>query len=131
MGILFLQDKKVQLYILDSTLREAERTDFLTLKSEIENKVYNIESLNEFIGFMSVFKSDYIIFKVKDLNKKRNKGARCDQMSKKHIIPFLNKIIENSDINKYTNDNIVQTGSKKKIGSLQLCCELELIFETF
>ena len=39
-----------------------------------------------------------MIFKVKQLNKKRNKGARCDQSGKADTIKLLNLII---DENKY------------------------------
>jgi hypothetical protein len=58
--------------------------------------------LNQFTGFMINFKKDYIIFKVKDLTKKRHKGARCDQSGKKEAIKMLNSIIGEE---KYSNDS--------------------------
>jgi hypothetical protein len=42
---------------------------------------------------MANFKQDYIIFKVKDLTKKRHKGARCDQSGRSDAIKMLNAII--------------------------------------
>ena len=39
------------------------------------------------------FKKDYIIFKLKDLNKPRQKGARCDQSDKNKSIKTINEII--------------------------------------
>jgi len=51
------------------------------------------EKLNNIIGFMSNFKKDYIIFKVKDMTKKRHKGARCDQSGKAEAIRVMNSIL--------------------------------------
>ena len=49
---------------------------------------------------MTNFKKDYIIFKIKDLNKPRQKGARCDQSGKKEAIKMLNTIIDEEKYNK-------------------------------
>ena len=43
---------------------------------------------------MTNFKNNYMVFKVRQLDKKRNKGARCDQTSSKIItLGILNQII--------------------------------------
>ena len=43
-----------------------------------------------------------IIFKTKEVDLKRNSGARCDQAGKKTIVKILNKITVSSD---YTAEN--------------------------
>ena len=53
---------------------------------------------------MENFKGDYMVFKVKDMTKKRHKGARCDQAGKDAAIKTMNGILgetrylSNSDI---------------------------------
>ena len=42
---------------------------------------------------MTNFKKEYIIFKVKDMTKKRHKGARCDQSGKAEAIRVMNSIL--------------------------------------
>ena len=39
------------------------------------------------------FKKSYIVFKIRDMTKPRNKGARCDQGSKTGAIKNLNTIV--------------------------------------
>ena len=46
-----------------------------------------------FVGFVSFFKKEYLIFKVKNMSKKRDKGARCDQSGKTETITIINNII--------------------------------------
>jgi len=137
----FIFDKK--------QIRNIENTEWLEIQCEFQKKfdysdrrmnplededhfkecrAGNIDDFNDIVGFMAEFKKEYIIFKVKDLNKKRNKGARCDQISKKHILPVINKIIKDKE---YTNENIIQPGSTKKVSTQQLCCELELILRHY
>ena len=137
----FIFDKK--------QIRNIENTEWLEIQCEFQKKfdysdrrmnplededhfkdcrAGNIDDFNDIVGFMTEFKKEYIIFKVKDLNKKRNKGARCDQISKKHILPVINKIIKDKE---YTNENIIQPGSTKKVSTQQLCCELELILRHY
>ena len=62
------------------------------------------------------------IFKVKFLNKKRHKGARCDQSSKKEAIEVLNKILENET---FTSAN---TSSMNQI---QICIYQEMYLRYF
>ena len=37
-------------------------------------------------------KNNYLVFKIKDMTSKRNKGARCDQATKAKTLILLNKI---------------------------------------
>ena len=69
--------------------------------------------LNELVGFMVNFKNDYMVFKVKNMTKKRHKGARCDQAGKGEAVRTLNAIIGE---NKYSSEDDI---SQKQICVLQ------------
>ena len=77
-------------------------------------------------------KSEKITFKIKEMRKKRNKGARCDQMAKKNIKPILNKIKGGKLYPELILDQEVPgEKKKKKISASQFCCELELILRYY
>lgn len=110
-GMLVNNNGKHQLLVKSSTdntwsIATSEDTNDLTPElTRIINKFFPIkDKLNQLSGFMINFKKDYIIFKVKDLTKKRHKGARCDQSGKKEAIKMLNSIIGEE---KYSNDSDV------------------------
>ena len=48
------------------------------------------DKLAPYVGFMAPFKSERMVFKVKDTSKLRNRGARCDQASKKGAMALVN-----------------------------------------
>ena len=73
------------------------------------------------MGFIADFKKDYMIFKVKQLQK-RNKGARCDQSGKIETIKLLNLIVGTQ---KYTAENT------KHINQKQLCVLQEYILRIY
>ena len=92
-----------------------------------------LDKINDFVGFMILFdKSEKIMFKIKEMKKKRNKGARCDQMPKKSVIPILNKIKGGKLYPELILDQEVPgEKKKKKISGGQFCCELELILRYY
>jgi hypothetical protein len=63
-----------------------------------------------------------IIFKTKEVDLKRNSGARCDQAGKKTIIKILNKITMSND---YTSENT------KELKTPQLCSEQEFLLRYY
>jgi hypothetical protein len=65
--------------------REAEAEDLNDFEAKLNiNKKNILDNLNTLIGFMLNFKNeDYIVFKTKNINNARDKGARCDQNSNK------------------------------------------------
>jgi hypothetical protein len=81
----------------------AENEDYIDLTPQIEfiQKRFLPAKLkmNKLIGFISHFKKNYMVFKIKDLSHKRDKGARCDQAGKNDAVKMLNAIIGE---NKYT-----------------------------
>jgi hypothetical protein len=72
---------------------EDER-DFSVILSTAQTQY--IRSMNMIIGFITYFKREYLIFKVKMMQKKRDKGARCDQAGKADTIAMINNILANN-----------------------------------
>ena len=62
------------------------------------------QTLASIVGFIINFKSDYMVFKTKDMavKAKRNKGARCDQAGKTDVVKTLNLIVGEK---KFTKEN--------------------------
>jgi superfamily II DNA or RNA helicase len=103
-----------------------EAKEYLTLKPEEYNRI---------IGFIGYEKSNrYLVFKTKDMNSKRDTGARCDEAGKIKTIAKLNEILGE---NKYTNES---TKAKKDedgniiseaVGQVELCVLQEFILRFF
>ena len=112
---------------------------------EILTKLYNIKyNLNKTIGFSSLFKNkNYVIFKVKYTDKKRDTGFRCDQKGRADRIKVLNESILNKQ--EYIEYKPVdETGKFKKgkpiekndvmesiIDSEELCVDQEFLLRYF
>ena len=62
------------------------------------------------------FKKDYMVFKIRDISKTRNTGARCDQASKASSVKMLNYLGEDQ----YT--------TKSSQSRQELCIIQEFIF---
>jgi hypothetical protein len=97
--LLFDETKKEIVTIkFDKTRKEwilAEPEDVYNLSKAVKEK-YNLTAtdFNNLIGFIDYEKkNNFFIFKVKIMDKPRNKGARCDQAGKKDNISMLNTII--------------------------------------
>ena len=121
---LLITDKDKQKLIIknDRFFTLAESEDYVDLQQPIKSLIIKIEDYNNIVGFIGDFKNDYNIFKVKFINKKRHKGARCDQSSKKEAIEVLNKILENET---FTSAN---TSSMNQI---QICIYQEMYLRYF
>lgn len=122
-GIILQNQGNQQLLILKNNnwfLSEPE--DYIDLKEEISKKIIPIKNYNVVVGFITNFKKEYMVYKVKQLDKKRNKGARCDQSGKGDIIKLLNMIEGES---KYNNENT------KKYNSKYLCILQELLLRYY
>lgn len=106
----------------DSVWGEAESEDIADLTSKIRSLMIPIGKFNRIVGFMADFKNELIVFKVKQMDKKRHKGARCDQAGKKEAIATLNAIL--GDV-VYTVDN------SKDIGQKGICVIQEMILRLY
>lgn len=125
-GILLQNIGKHQLIVSDNTTKEwtiAKPQDIEDLSGEITKIIKGVmpifEKLGNYIGFMSNFKKDYIIFKIRDMSEKRNTGARCDQTSKIKSVQMLNILGENQ----YT--------TKSEFPKQALCVIQEFFFRKF
>ena len=120
-GILLQNTGKQQLIVAKgedrTTWGAAEGEDYQDLApkiAEIAERLLPAKAkLNELVGFMVNFKNDYMVFKVKNMTKKRHKGARCDQAGKGEAVRTLNAIIGE---NKYSSEDDI---SQKQICVLQ------------
>jgi len=65
--------------------------DYELILGNLKNR--HIQNMNTIIGFISFFKNEYLIFKVKTMTKKRDKGARCDQSGKTEAITTINTLL--------------------------------------
>ena len=80
----------------------AEKEDEEDLKvalGKIANAILPMQDkCGTYVGFMSLIKNQYYIFKVKHTMKLRHKGARCDQSGKKDATNILQNILAQDGI---------------------------------
>jgi hypothetical protein len=108
-GILVPKDNKQTMLILKGNKWfPAESEDYQDLKQEITSSIPKISSLNKLVGFIGTFKNEYMIFKVKFMDKKRHKGARCDQAGKAESIKIMNDILDTETFTKVNTVNLPQ-----------------------
>ena len=96
---------------------EGEPQDYKDMKDEIMTYIVPVGELSLTVGFVTGFKGQYMIFKVKDMTLSRHKGARCDQAGKTETLKQLNRVVGEE---RYTRDNT------KKMIQLELCVVLEM-----
>ena len=117
---------------------EAGPEDQREIASSKETKEYLMmkpEDYNKIIGFMGYEKSNrYLVFKTKDMNSKRDTGARCDESGKIKTLSKLNEIIGE---NKYTNENTKLQKDEdgniilEAVGQVELCVLQEFVLRFF
>jgi hypothetical protein len=100
----------------------AESEDERDLAIKIKGLFIPENKYNNIVGYISDFKNLEMVFKVKQLDKKRNKGARCDQSGKKTAIELLNEIIGEEKYDKENTKNMAQK---------ELCVIQELILRMY
>ena len=106
--------------------------DFATKIEEMKNKFLPSKTkMNNLVGFMGEFKKDgYMVYKLKDLSNKKNKGARCDQ-SGKTALPNLHKIIDSLENEDDKEDYISFMDKVEKLNHKQICIIQEMILRLF
>ena len=127
-GILLQESGKQKLIVANKASPRvwsiAQPLDYEDLRDNIAKIVTSIipmrEKLNTIIGFMVLFKKSYMVFKMRDVSKSRNTGARCDQGSKIGAIQKLNAIAD---------DEIYSR--KAKESQLEICVVTELMMRIF
>jgi len=141
-GILFYKEDKEdkegkpQLIVLryGSTAPEwklASSEDVNDFGTVLENtKKAILGAVTPVVGFITMFKKEYMIFKVKMMTEKRDKGARCDQSGKGDTIEMLNRILllSNQSQNPQFRFDAENTKNKKQ---KELCVFQELLLRAF
>ena len=123
---IMLQNKGLQRLVIFKNKKwiPGENEDYEDLKKNINKIVPTLSKLNNLIGFIANFKKeDYLVFKIKNIKKKRHKGARCDQSSKKELLHQMNELVDEK--NKYTDK------STKDLGKKELCIIQEFTMRYF
>ena len=136
MGMMLFHEKKdiFQLIVLRydtpewSVAEPEDIRDFTLLLGKLQTT--QIQKMNMIVGFISYFKREYLIFKVKMMKKKRDKGARCDQSGKTDTITMINSILmlcaeTQGDDYKLTIENTKHRTQK------ELCVFQEFVLRTF
>ena len=121
---IFIQDKgNTELYVRGNTnWIEAEKTDYVEMKDVLQTKISStIPNLNTILGFMIEFKKSYFVFKTKNLELKRHRGARCDQASKKDTVKTIQGIIQD----KIEKDSILA------MNNIELCIFMEFVLRYY
>jgi hypothetical protein len=123
-GLILTDGKEILYFILNK--KEwilADEVDKIEMNKKLEKTTIQDSMLAEYIGYLYYDKTNqYIIFKVKNTFKKRNKGARCDEANKKNTIKLLNSILEEE---KYTKENT------KIFNNMDLCIYQELTLRVY
>ena len=122
--------KKQMVYFVNNVKQVIEKADEIQseeVNNFMKNKRYDFAP---YYGFMSLFKDEqYVIFKVKTRDNKREKGFRCDQYGRSDRIKVLNKILGRKQ---YTQENINEKTNTDNISnSLQLCSDQELLLRYY
>ena len=126
--ICLLTKGKEVIYISLETLNDVNRTEIESVRELLVNKNERLKRLTEddlhmIIGYMSYFKTDTMAFKIKNVSKKRNPGARCDQAKYDVIKSYVNDLVVDEDYNV-----IEQVG---KMGGHQTCVLFELLLRIY
>ena len=105
---------------------DAQSEDILDLTAEINAK-YKIQpsEFNKIVGFIGYEnKNKYLVFKVKNTEKGRNTGARCDESRKSNKLEILNELAgpDKDGKEKYTKD------TTRGIVQAELCSMQEFLF---
>ena len=100
----------------------AESEDIKDLELDMDKLKIKIDEFNNIVGYIGSFKGEFKIFKVKQFDKKRNKGARCDQTGKSDAINLLNIII---------GENIYTAENTKRFNQNLICIMQEIYLRMY
>jgi len=122
-GIILPKDNKQHLLVKGSDeWKSGQQEDYTDLVPELKKLVIPLTNYNTLVGFITMFKKDYNIFKVKNLDDKRSKGARCDQAGKSETIKLLNEIMD---------DTVYSSENTKGRNKIEFCVLQEMYLRYF
>jgi len=115
--------------------RSEDQREIAAAPETKEFLAFNQDDYNTIVGFIGYEKGNKdLAFKTKNMNSKRDTGARCDQAAKNKNLTRLNEIIgeekytiENTKAIKDEDGNII----KESIGNVELCVLEEFILRFF
>ena len=116
--LIYEKDSAILYVVQDGRYQKGEAEDLRDFSNAIDKVKLSLDSLNDIVGFITTFKNEYKVFKTKQMERKRHKGARCDQAGKAETLRLLNII---SDSERYTIE------STKEVGHKELCVVMELL----
>jgi hypothetical protein len=124
--ILFSDDKTQVMILKNKKWIKGEAEDEIDIASEfLKIPEYKTE-VNNLIGFIGEdTRNKYLIFKVKDMEAKRNTGARCDEAGKEKKIKILKDLLGEEMFDKYTQ------GTSKGMLQPELCSLQEMLFRYY
>ena len=137
--ITYKLNKRIIMILNDKNIwSEASPEDQREIASSKETKEYlnfKLQEYNIIVGFIGYEKGNKdLAFKTKNMNSKRDTGARCDQATKNKNLSKLNEIIgeekynnENTKAVKDENGTVVQ----EAVGNVELCVLEEFILRYF
>ena len=122
-GIILPKDNKQHLLVKgDEEWKSGQQEDYTDLVPELRKLVIPLTDYNTLVGFITMFKKDYNIFKVKNMEDKRSKGARCDQAGKSETIKLLNEIMD---------DSVYSSENTKGRNKIEFCVMQEMYLRYF
>ena len=87
------------------------------------------------MGFMLNFnKEEFVVFKIKNINNPRDKGARCDQSSKSKGIEVLNSIVSSANLSSANLSSALENYKyppEKNISQKEVCVIQELYLRLY
>jgi len=128
-GIFLLDSAEAEhLFIQEENWRESTMVETRQFSQSLLALKVPIEQYNNHVGFISLFKGRDYVFKVKTMNKKRHKGARCDQAVKNVTLRLMNELLADY---RGEEKEIYQKSTMSKITSPQICVEQEMLIRYF
>jgi hypothetical protein len=136
-GMLLFNKEKQKLFEL--VVLRYETHEWVTAEPEDEQDFYlllvkvqteQIQKMNMVIGFISLFKMSYMVFKVKVMSKKRDKGARCDQSGKTDAISIINTVLSLNPVTQGDEYKLTTENTKLRTQK-ELCVFQEFLLRTF
>jgi hypothetical protein len=116
---------------------ESTPEDMKEIAASAETKKFlefRVDDYNKIVGFMGFEKGNAnLVFKTKNMQSKRDTGARCDEAGKSKNLAKLNEIIGSE---RYTNENTKAVKEKgvvvqEAVGNTELCVLEEFILRYF
>jgi hypothetical protein len=131
--ILYSQDKIKVMLLKGKRWTHAEAEDEREISMEVVKKLdFTKYDPNRLIGFIGAEqKGRYLVFKVKDMEAKRNIGARCDEASKVKKVQILTEIMGLDDFAVYTTNPGQKEATTKGLVQAELCSLQELLFRYY